>query len=61
MKLIDFLTDQEIVNSKSECKRLIKQSAIKINDDIVCDINLMVEPNLNITIKVGKRKFIKIV
>ena len=61
MKLIDFLTDQEIVNSKSECKRLIKQSAIKINDDIVCDINLMIEPNLNITIKVGKRKFIKIV
>ena len=61
IKLIDFLISQEIVNSKGECKRLIKQSAIKIDDNVINDINYKIQPNTEATIKVGKRKFIKIV
>jgi len=60
MKLIDFIVEEKLINSKSECKRLIKQSAIKIDDVVVSDINLIVQPKSGIIIKVGKRKFIKI-
>ena len=61
IKLVDFLYSEGLVLSKGECKRLIKQSAIKVNDIPVDDINYEINPKMNITIKVGKRKFIKIV
>ena len=61
IKVIDFLYSNGIVSSKGECKRLIKQSAIKINDLAMTDINYEIQPNTKATIKVGKRKFIKIV
>ena len=61
IKLVDFLYSEGLVLSKGECKRLIKQSAIKVNDTPIDDINYEVNPKMNITIKVGKRKFIKIV
>ena len=51
----------KLVNSKGECKRLIKQSAIKIDDVAISDINYEIQPKTEATIKVGKRKFIKIV
>ena len=55
------LFSQGLVNSKGECKRLIKQSAIKIDDFAISDINYEIQPKTEATIKVGKRKFIKIV
>jgi len=61
MKLVDFLYSQRLVQSKGECKRLIKQSAIKINDLPINDINYEIQASMNAMIKVGKRKFIKIV
>ena len=61
MKLVDFLYSQKLVQSKGECKRLIKQSAIKINDLPINDINYEIQASMNAMIKVGKRKFIKIV
>ncbi len=61
IKIVDFLFSQGLVNSKGECKRLIKQSAIKIDDVAISDINYEIQPNTEATIKVGKRKFIKIV
>ncbi|MBI45752.1 MAG: tyrosine--tRNA ligase [Candidatus Marinimicrobia bacterium] len=60
IKLIDFLHEQGLVQSKGECKRLIKQSAIKFNDVVVSDVNYEIQPSMNAIIKVGKRKFIKI-
>ena len=60
IKLIDFLYEQGLVQSKGECKRLIKQSGIKFNDVVVSDVNYEIQPSMNAIIKVGKRKFIKI-
>ena len=60
IKLVDFLFNQGLVSSKGECKRLIKQSGIKIDDKPVIDINFEITPNSPLTIKVGKRKFIKV-
>ena len=61
IKLIDFLYSEGLVDSKGECKRLIKQSGVKVNDSPISDINYEIEPCMDVTIKVGKRKFIKIV
>ena len=60
IKLVDFLFNQGLVSSKGECKRLIKQSGIKVDDKPVIDINFEITPNSPLTIKVGKRKFIKV-
>ena len=61
IRLIDFLFENSLISSKGEGKRLIKQSGIKINDQAIDDINLVLKSNMNSIIKVGKRKFIKIV
>jgi tyrosyl-tRNA synthetase len=61
VKLIELLLNNDLVSSKSEAKRLISQSAIKINDTVVDDINLILKPGLNSVIKVGKRRFIKVI
>tara|TARA_B100000579_G_C22848308_1_gene865767 strand:+ start:610 stop:1815 length:1206 start_codon:yes stop_codon:yes gene_type:complete len=60
IKLVDFLFNEGLVSSKGECKRLIKQSGIKVDDKPVIDINFEITPNSPLTIKVGKRKFIKV-
>ena len=60
IKLVDFLFNYNLVASKGEAKRLIKQSAVKVNDDVVSDIHLNLEISKTYTIKVGKRRFIKI-
>ncbi len=59
--LIDFLLLNGMVSSKGEGKRLIKQSAVKINDKVVEDIQLVLKLGTEYIIKVGKRRFIKIV
>ena len=59
--LIDFLLLNGLVSSKGEGKRLVKQSAIKINDKVVKDIQLVLKLDSEYVIKVGKRRFIKIV
>ena len=59
--LIDFLLLNGLVSSKGEGKRLVKQSAIKINDKVVKDIQLVLKLDTEYVIKVGKRRFIKIV
>ena len=46
---------------KGEGKRLITQSAVKINDTTVDDIHIILKPAIEYTIKVGKRRFIKII
>ena len=61
IKLIEFLYSEGLVSSKGECKRLIKQSAVKLNESPINDINYEIQPSMDATIKVGKRKFIKIV
>ena len=60
IKLIDFLLEYNLVASKGEAKRLIKQSAVKINDKTVDDVHIILKPAIEYTIKVGKRRFIKI-
>ena len=60
VKLLDFLLDKGLIASKGEGKRLIKQSGIKVNDSPIDEINFEIKANESLTIKVGKRKFIRV-
>lgn len=60
--LVDILTDANLTSSKGEARRLIKQNAVKINKNTINDINYMLKPETNtIVIKVGKRRFLRII
>lgn len=60
--LVDILFEAKLVSSKSEAKRMIQQNAVQIDGNKVIDINYKVSPSsISKIIKVGKRKFLKIV
>ena len=62
IKVIDLITDNALVGSRGDAKRLIKQGAVSIDGNKVDDINFEVSKSDNPQIlKAGKRKFIKIV
>ena len=59
--LLELLTEEGLVASKGEGKRLLSQNAVKINGEVCNDINLIVSPsNKELVIKVGKRRFLKV-
>ncbi len=61
-KLIDTLTSNSTVSSKSEAKRLIEGGGIKIDDDQINDINLTIDKSYDEKIlKIGKKKYFKII
>ena len=61
-KLIDTLTSNSTVSSKSEAKRLIEGGGIKIDDDQINDINLTIDKSYDGKIlKIGKKKYFKII
>lgn len=50
----------KLVGSNSEARRMVKQGAVRINGDVVKDANLRFIPVDESIIKVGKRRFVKI-
>ncbi len=61
-KLVDTLTSNSTVSSKSEAKRLIEGGGIKIDDNQINDINLTIDKSYNNKIlKIGKKKYFKII
>ena len=60
--LIDLLFEENLISSKGEGKRLIAQKAIKINGETCNEPNkLLSSDDSGAVIKVGKRRFLKIV
>jgi tyrosyl-tRNA synthetase len=60
--LVDVLADAKLTESRGEARRLIKQNAVKIGKNTINDINYMLKPNTDeIVLKVGKRRFLKII
>jgi len=49
-----------LVGSSGEGKRMVTQGAVKINEEKIDDVNMMVTPKSDMIIQVGKRKFAKI-
>ena len=61
LNVLELLLKTKKVTSKSEAKRLILQKAIKINNLIKKDWREVIEIKKGSVIKVGKKKFIKII
>jgi len=57
--ILEILTESNLLNSKSEVRRMIRQGAIKINDEKINDENLFLSCKGQI-IKCGKRKFLQL-
>jgi len=60
-KLIDILVETKLAVSKGEARRLIKQGGVKINDETIKDWQYEFQSSPGMIIKVGKRKFIKLI
>ena len=61
LNLINFICDQQLAPSKKEARRLLEQGAISINDERIANPSHEFTPENNTIIKVGKRKFLKII
>ena len=61
LNICDLLIKIGFANSKSEAKRMILGNGIKINGEIITDINKTIGLNKDIVVQFGKNKFKKIV
>ena len=59
--IVDVLTLYTLATSKSEARRLIEQGAVKINDQKCIDRDQIIKKDESLVIKVGKRRFLKII
>ena len=59
INFVDLITAEKLVNSKSEAKRLISQNAVSINGVVSNSETNVIQPND--IIRVGRRRFLKIV
>ncbi len=59
-RLIDLMVEARLVNGKGEARRLIRQGGVKINDETVSDELLEIRVDGETVLKVGKRKFLKL-
>ena len=58
--IVDVLTSNELVSSNSEARRLIDQGAVKIDDQKCINRDQIIKKDESIVIKVGKRRFLRI-
>ena len=58
--LVNIIVGSGLLNSKSEARRMIKQSAVRLDGEVVSDIQLTLSPGKEKMLKVGKRRFLKV-
>ena len=58
--LVNIIFDSGLLSSKSEARRMIKQSAGRIDGEVVNNIQLTLSPGEERILKVGKRRFLKV-
>ncbi len=61
-KIADLLFETELVESKGEARRLIKQGGVKIDEEKVehAGIEVEIDSSREVLLQVGKRKFLKV-
>ena len=60
-KLADVLVNAGFVPSKSEARRMIQGKGVKVNSEIVEDINFAIKSGSESVIQFGKNKFVKVI
>ena len=61
MILIDLIAGAKLVSSKSEARRMIQQRAVRIDDQVVEDINATILVDSPQILRVGKRRFLRLI
>lgn len=61
MLIVDIIFDSQMSSSKSEARRLIKQGAVSIDGEKIDNPNLQLTSDNICIIKVGKRRFLKLI
>lgn len=59
--IVKLLTDNRLVASNGEARRLIQQGGVRVNDEKISDINFELKDCGEYIVRVGKRRFIKFV
>jgi tyrosyl-tRNA synthetase len=57
---VDVMVDAGLVSSKSEARRMIKQNAVRLEDNAISDINATVSVESPQVLRVGKRRFLRL-
>ena len=60
ISICDLLVKVEFAKSKGEAKRMIQGKGVKINSELIEDINKVIDLNEEVILQFGKNKFIKI-
>ena len=60
-KLVSLMVENKMSASNGESRRLISQGAVSIEQEKVTDIHYLIEPGDDRVLKVGKRKFLKLI
>lgn len=60
-QLVKILAEAGLTQSNGEGRRLISQGAVKIDGHAADDINMTLKPGAEYTLKVGKRRFLRVV
>jgi tyrosyl-tRNA synthetase len=62
INIVDLLVAAELVNSKSEGRRLVEQGGVRIEGEVVRSFDKVVEPtpDRDRTLQAGKRKFLRL-
>jgi tyrosyl-tRNA synthetase len=58
--VIGLMTEARLVPSKSEARRLVEQGGVSIDGERVTDSNAALPDKQEFILKVGKRKFLKV-
>lgn len=60
VRLTQLMTDTRMTSSNSEARRLIEQGGVTIDGEKVSDVNYVVGKGEEFVLKVGKRKFLRV-
>lgn len=60
VKLINLMVNNKMADSNSAARKLIEASAVSIDGEKVSDVNAVIGKEQSFTMKVGKRKFLKV-
>ena len=61
MRIVDIIHEIGYSGSRSEAKRLIRQGGVKVNGKVVDDVEQEIDLQAGVVLKVGKRKFARVV
>ena len=59
--IVNVIFESGLLKSKGEARRMIKQGAVRLDDVRISDLNTIVSPKGTQVLKVGKRRFLKVV